>query len=117
MHPAPLDVDRDELEERKVKEYALSLAPHLQAGIAHGLTSLSHERAHNGPIRNLDTRDFYRDSEEEKADDVNYAVWNIRQIDRLDGDHEEERMAMIAYLVGLYENWQQLQVAKAAARR
>jgi hypothetical protein len=116
VHPPCPDVPRDLEEEAALKKYALSLAPHVHPLVAQRLSQLSHERADRGPIRGLDTRDFYEDTAEEISDEVNYTIWNIRQVDRRDGDHTEERMALVAYLIGLYEQWEKLQIAKQARR-
>lgn len=116
VHPPSPDVERDLKQEEDLKAYALSLAPHLRQDAAQSLTALSNERANRGPIRDLDTRDFYEESAQEISDQLNYAIWWIRQVDRMDGDHIEERMALVSYMIGLYENWEKLQLAKHERR-
>ena len=115
-HPVGPDVTRDLEGEREIKDYALSLSPHIQPATALSLSSLSNERADRGPVRDLDTRDWDFEAESEISDFLNYYVWKIQQIDRREGDHSGERMVCIGVIVKCYELWAEHLVAKAESR-
>ncbi len=121
-HPVGPHIARDIEDERKIKTYAASLVPHFadpENPFIHHIIKHTESRALEGPVRDAETRDYFTEIVEELSDGVNYFVWWVQEIDRrADGqDHGEERMAVLAAMVKLYEAWEAVQIAGAAARR
>jgi hypothetical protein len=111
LHPVT-DIPRDVEDERRIKEYAASLVPMPTSYTA--AYALSEQRALDGPIRNADTRDNPREVEEEIADAINYLVWEIQRLNRLEDTEliAEKRMEAYAAIVDGCKFWHSVQVYK-----
>lgn len=106
-HPQNPDQPRNIEDERRIREYAISLAPHAARLDYKGLFWLAESRAEDGPIRDFATRDFHQDKAEELADLVNYEVWEIQRLLR----EGEDVQAMRGYnvLIKAVELWDALE--------
>ena len=112
VHPPHPDIPRDVQDERKIKEYAASLTPMPSSYTA--AYALSEQRALDGPVRNADSRDNPREVEEEIADAINYLVWEVQRLNRLEQTDliGEKRMEAYAAIVDGCRFWHSVQVYK-----
>jgi len=112
VHPPHPDRPRDVQDERRIKEYAASLVPMPASYTA--AYALSEQRALDGPIRNADSRDNPREVEEEIADAINYLVWEVQRLDRLEQTElvGEKKMEAYAAIVDGCRFWHSVQVYK-----
>ncbi len=111
MHPPSPHIERDITDERRIKEYAAGLYPEKRIDV-HRYIGHAEHRAHDGPVRDADTRDFDTDGLEEASDWTNYVAWKIQQIDRLHPEQQARRLAYCDALVAIYDAWRKIEIAQ-----
>ncbi len=111
VHPVSPHRDRDIADERSIKQYAADLYPGNTISVGRYIAH-AEGRAHDGPVRDADTRDFDTDGLEEASDWTNYLAWRIQQLDRMAPEKSAKRLAYCHALVKVFEAWEAVEIAQ-----